>query len=98
MQAYRHVPVASLMRKLDLLRFRNVGPLVEIDWQLERVRIPLKQHVGAPAVAVVKKGERVKAGQVIGAAPEGLGVPVHASMDGEVTTVSSEVEIRRSDG
>jgi len=98
MQAFRHVPIKSLMKKLDLLRFRNVGPLVDVDWSLERVRIPLQQHIGAPATPTVKKGDRVRAGQVIGAAPDGLGVPVHASIDGEVTTVSSEVEIRRSDG
>ncbi|MEW6073272.1 MAG: 4Fe-4S dicluster domain-containing protein [Planctomycetota bacterium] len=98
MQPYRHVPVASLIKKLGLSAFRNVGPLVEVDWDLERVRIPLRQHTGAPAVPVVKRGDRVREGQVVGAAPEGLGVPVHASIAGTVVTVSSEIEIRRSDG
>ena len=98
MQEYRHVPVSSLIKKLDLARFRNVGPLVDVKWELEAVRIPLQQHVGAPAVAAVARGDRVVEGQVIGAAPDGLGVPIHASMAGTVVTVSSEVEIRRSDG
>ncbi|MBK7874963.1 MAG: 4Fe-4S dicluster domain-containing protein [Planctomycetes bacterium] len=95
MQEYRHVPLSSLIKKLGLMDFRNVGPLVEIDWQLERVRIPVKQHVGAPAVACVRVGERVKEGQTIATAPEGLGVAVHASMDGIVDSVGDEIVIRR---
>jgi Na+-translocating ferredoxin:NAD+ oxidoreductase RnfC subunit len=98
MQAYRHVPLSSLIKKLGLSGFRNVGPLVDARWQLERVRIPLKQHVGSPAVAAVRAGERVEEGQVIGAAPEGLGVAVHASVRGTVESVGDEVVIRRSDG
>jgi Na+-translocating ferredoxin:NAD+ oxidoreductase RnfC subunit len=98
MQAYRHVPVSSLIKKLGLSGFQNVGPLVDVAWDLAEVRIPLKQHAGAPAVPVVKAGERVRAGQVIGAAPEGLGVAVHASIDGRVESVGDEIAIRRSDG
>jgi Na+-translocating ferredoxin:NAD+ oxidoreductase RnfC subunit len=60
------------------------------------VRIPLKQHVGAPAVAVVRAGERVEQEQLIAAAPEGLGVPIHASMDGTVASVGDEIVIRRN--
>jgi len=96
MQAYRHVPVSSLIKKLGLSTFRNVGPLVDVRWDLAEVRIPLKQHVGAPAVAVVRSGERVQEGQEIGAAPDGLGVAVHASMAGTVASVGEAVVIRRS--
>jgi len=96
MQEYRHVPVSSLIKKLGLSGFRNLGPLREVAWDLERVRIPLKQHVGAPAVAVVRPGQRVEEGQEIGAAPDGLGVAVHASMAGRVESVDDEVVIGRS--
>ena len=96
MQEYRHVPLSSLIKKLGLSDFRNVGPLVELDWRLERVRIPLKQHVGAPAVAAVRAGERVREGQLLGSAPQGLGVPVHASIAGTVESVGDEIVIRRS--
>ena len=94
MQPFRHVPVASLIKKLGLSGYPNIGPLVEREWELERVRIPLQMHIGAPAVPTVTRGDRVRAGQEIGAAPDGLGVAVHASIDGEVVSVSSEVEIR----
>ena len=58
-------------------------------WQ---VRIPLKQHAGVPSVAVVKPGETVRAGQVIGEIPEGkLGAVVHASISGLVKDVKNGV-------
>jgi Na+-translocating ferredoxin:NAD+ oxidoreductase RnfC subunit len=97
MQAYRHVPVSSLIKKLGLSAYKNTGPLVDVAWRPERLRIPLKQHVGSPAVAAVKPGERVEAGQLIGNAPQGLGVAVHASMRGVVESVGDEIVIRRSE-
>ena len=96
MQEYRHVPLSSLIKKLGLSAYKNVGPLVEIRWDLEQVKIPLKQHVGAPAVACVEVGERVEPGQMIGRAPEGLGVAVHASMGGRVARVGEDVVITRN--
>ena len=98
MQEYRHVPVASLIKKLGLSGYKNKGPLVEIDWHLDEVRIPLKQHIGSPAACAVKVGQRVRTGDVIGSAPDGLGVPVHASIDGIVAAASGdEIVIRRSE-
>lgn len=97
MQEYRHVPVSSLIKKLGLSGYKNVGPLVDIAWRLDEVRIPLKQHIGSPAVAAVKVGQRVDEGQVIGSAPQGLGVPVHASIRGVVASVGDEIVIRRSE-
>ena len=95
MQEFRHVPVSSLMKKLDLTGFVNKAPLVEIDWDPVEVRIPLKQHIGAPAVACVKAGSFVRPGDVIGNAPDGLGVAVHASMAGTVAYVDEDVIIRK---
>ena len=92
MRDYRHVPIKSLIDKLGLARFRNVGPLVDVDWRPPRLRIPLKQHIGAPASPTVRPGETVDAGTVIGAAPEGsLGVAIHASMNGTVVSVDEDI-------
>jgi Na+-translocating ferredoxin:NAD+ oxidoreductase RnfC subunit len=55
------------------------------------VIIPLKQHVGVPCRSLVKEGDRVKAGEMIGDLPEGsLGAPVHASITGVVAAVDAE--------
>lgn len=48
---------------------------------------PLSQHIGAPASPVVKKGDRVKKGQMI-AEPSGFfSVPIHASVSGTVKAI-----------
>lgn len=87
----RRTPVPALINKLGLRRFRNVGPLVAEAPKVERVVLPLCQHVGAPAEPAVRDGERVSEGDLIGRVAEGkLGAPIHASIDGVVTQVSSE--------
>ena len=53
----------------------------------ETVTIPLSQHIGAPAAAIVKKGDTVTVGQKIGEVTGGLGCPVHSSISGTVTDI-----------
>lgn len=52
-----------------------------------RVIIPLSQHIGAPAKALVKKGDLVKVGQKIGEAGGFVSAPVHASVSGKVVDI-----------
>lgn len=54
------------------------------------VSIPLSQHIGAPCKAVVKPGDAVTKGQVIGEVENALGVPVHASVSGTVKQIISK--------
>ena len=62
--------------------------------QPEKVMIPLKMHIGAPPVPVVKEGDRVKAGQLIAKCPDGaLGSAIHASISGKVVSVKDTIEI-----
>ena len=51
------------------------------------VIIPMVQHIGAPCSPVVKKGDAVKVGQVIGNSEAYVSSPVHASVSGIVTRV-----------
>ncbi len=61
-----------------------------------QVTLPLQQHIGAPPVAVVKEGERVSAGQLIAAAPEGaLSANLHASIEGVIVSVGNAIVIRK---
>jgi len=53
----------------------------------DSVCIPMDMHMGAACAPCVKKGDRVKLGQVIGEAVGPRGIPVHASVSGEVTDV-----------
>jgi electron transport complex protein RnfC len=50
------------------------------------VRLPLSQHLGPPAIPLVKKGDLVRRGQKIAEAAEG-GVPLHATVSGKVKPI-----------
>ena len=51
------------------------------------VYIPLSQHIGAPAKEVVKKGDSVFVGTLIGEAGGFVSAPVHSSVSGTVKDV-----------
>jgi electron transport complex protein RnfC len=53
----------------------------------KRVIIPLFQHTGAPACALVKVGDSVKMGQKIGEARGFISAPVHSSIAGRVVAI-----------
>ena len=53
----------------------------------ERLVVPLSQHIGAPARPLVRKGDRVLAGQIIGEPVGFVSVPVHAPTSGKVLRV-----------
>ena len=92
---YRLVPTGQLMARLGLMDYKADAPLLEGEFSPETVRIPLKQHVGVAATALVKAGQKVRRGEKIGDVPaDQLGTPVHASIDGTVTAVTDCVEIK----
>jgi electron transport complex protein RnfC len=53
----------------------------------EKAVIPLHQHFGAPAKALVKKGDDVCLGQMIGEGPVLFSACVHSSVSGKVLSV-----------
>ena len=57
----------------------------------EIVRIPLSQHLGKEAVSIVSQGDKVKAGQKIGAADGFISAAVFSSVSGEVTGIEKRV-------
>ena len=58
------------------------------------VTIPLLQNKEAPARPVVKAGDYVAVGQMIGEATDSSGAPLHASVSGTVTKVSRYPYVR----
>lgn len=61
-------------------------PMKEILPKGEMV-YPLSQHIGAPAVPVVAKGDRVIAGQKIAEAGGFVSAPIYATVSGTVKTI-----------
>ena len=53
------------------------------------VRIPMIQHIGAPATPIVKKGDKVLAGQLIGQAVGFVSANIHSPISGTVTAVDT---------
>lgn len=62
---------------------RNVLPKGELVYLLS-------QHIGAPAVPVVQRGDHVKVGQVIAEAGGFVSAPIHASVSGTVKGIRKQ--------
>ena len=93
----RLIPSSRLISRLNLGPwYPPEAPLLPEEYAPQKVSLLLKQHTGAPAVPVVKTGDRVKKGDLVAEMPAGaLGARVHASIDGQVVHVSgTAVEIR----
>lgn len=87
----RGVPADRLLRRLGLCEYDIKPPFDPAPWPVSSVRIPLDQHIGAPAVPVVAVGGKVKKGSLIGEIPDGkLGARYHASISGVVTEVNQK--------
>ena len=94
---YRKVPAAKLKQRLDVTRFRDEGPLKQLNIHPNRVRVPLRQHSGTPAQPAVKEGDRVKTNDIIGNASSEISCTIHASIDGVVKKITEdEITIERA--
>ena len=85
----RKAPMKRLMARLDLAKYDVSAPLHDECVSVESVKIPLRQHIGAPAVAAVKAGDMVERGQIIANPASGLSVAIHASITGRVRAVDA---------
>jgi Na+-translocating ferredoxin:NAD+ oxidoreductase RnfC subunit len=89
MKEGRRVPLSQLRRRLKIEAYEGETPYQPIECQPRMVRIKLLQHVGKPATAVVKAGDKVKRGTTVGrVADSDLGADVHASIAGTVKQVT----------
>lgn len=99
MAQYRMIPSSRLVQRLNLGPWYQEAPLQTEIYEPAEVTLKLQQHIGAPAVPLVKAGEHVQRGQVVGEIPEGaLGARVHASLDGIVQEVTPQTITIRKGG
>jgi Na+-translocating ferredoxin:NAD+ oxidoreductase RnfC subunit len=95
---HRLVPIKRLVARVGLMEYYDQHAVYDSEeYEVLQVRLPMKQHLGAPAKPVVRPGEKVVRGELVGEMPEeGLGARVHASIDGIVRAVSErEVVLER---
>ena len=94
MQESRRIPLKQLVQRLGLTRYDLPAPFAEVEMRPARVRLPLRQHVGAPAESVVQVGDQVAVGELLAEIPEGqLGARVHASIAGTISRIDAEIVI-----
>ena len=100
-ESVREVRASRLVSSNKLIDRLGIGKYVKpsvkkIDtvFNPDTIYIELKQHVGKPATATVKPGDKVKCGDVVAlTAYEDLGTVMHASVNGTVKQVTDRFVI-----
>ena len=59
-------------------------------FETDAVKILLKQHIGVDATPIVKIGDKVSKGTLIGTCYDKLGANIHASIDGKVIDITDK--------
>jgi len=93
---YRKVTSKRILARMGLgeLYGKNIGAFKEIE--VDYVKIPLKQHIGAPADPIVDNGDYVNCGQLIAKMAQGkIGADIHASISGVIEVIRDEIVIRK---
>lgn len=87
----RQIPVSRLRARLGLNPYNKSAPISEQEIKAKRLTISLSQHIGAPAVAIVKKDDKVTANQMIAKPQENaLSVGIHSPINGTVDQVTDK--------
>ncbi len=94
MRETRMVALSRLRSRLGLDPYNKSAGVTEDEIKSSKLRVLLSQHIGAPAKAAVKAGDKVERGQVIATAAENaLSVAIHAPMSGTVKEVTDRAII-----
>lgn len=83
----RQVPMSRLTSRIGLTAYNKPAPIIEAVPEFKKVTVLLSQHIGAPSVPIVKKGDKVTEKQLIADAADGLSVALHSPVNGVVTAV-----------
>jgi Na+-translocating ferredoxin:NAD+ oxidoreductase RnfC subunit len=93
----RRTPLKQLIRRLGVTEYDHPSEFCTKERSPSKVQIPLSQHVGTAAQAIVHVGDKVRKGDCIGEVPDGkLGARVHASIGGIVRSIDGTVTIEKS--
>ena len=89
---YRMVPSERWANVLGVAKFDKLAKYIGEQKDFTKAEIYLRQHIGAPSVAVVKDGDTVQVGDLVAESADGLSLPQYASVSGKVT-VEENVKI-----
>ena len=92
----RKVPSEKAAARAGVHKYYNYDIPNLRDYEPSRVEIPTKMHIGAPAVACVRVGDKVRVGDCIATPAEGaLGAAIHASISGRVAAAGERIVIEK---
>ena len=81
-------PAAKVRGGVRVPHRKNTSECATVDMPSPKtVKIMMSQHIGAPSVPCVKKGDEIKVGTLIGSPAEGLSSPIYSSVSGTVSEV-----------
>ena len=91
-----HNPKKELIRSKGRVRggvrvphYKNTADCATVDLPVPgQVTIAMQQHIGRPCIPCVKKGDRVLVGDRVGDCTDGMCVPVHTGVSGQVTGIT----------
>lgn len=94
---YRKIQSKAIMNRMGLGSIYEIKPQGYAELDPDCVRLPLSQHIGAPAVPIVATGDTVCVGQLIAKTQQNaLSINIHASIAGVVTVSDHDIKIVRS--
>lgn len=71
---------------------RSANQAIQVLPLSKEVAIPLAQHIGAPAKAIVKRGDKVVVGQVLAEAGGFISAAIHSSVSGTVKKIDAVMD------
>lgn len=96
---YHQIPTQRLIARLGLSAYQSHELPDFIKLNPRSLFLPLKQHIGAPAIPLVKPGSQVREQSLIASGASGLSVNLHTGVKGIVTEVTEYgIRINREEG
>lgn len=95
---YHQAPSGRVLARINGAKYDIPVPDEAIAVSTPLACIPMKQHIGAPAVPCVQAGDRVQRGDVIGKMAQGaLGADIHAGICGIVERSDADMVVIRAE-
>lgn len=96
MYEIRKIPVERLVSRLGIREYKSHLPFSDKEIIVDKIELPLQQHIGAPAESVVQLGDSVIAGDLIAKIKtDSLGANLHAAIDGTIKLLGESIVIER---
>ena len=90
---YRMVPHERFARMIGVAPYDQIAQWRDTALKPSEIRLLTRQHVGAPAKAVVQVGDVVEAGALVAAADGAISANIHAPVRARVAAVSASTVV-----